>query len=139
MNNVTAPARPLKPSMMLTAFATPATAITVSGNETVGSSTTGNFSQVGGTHTVTGDLNLGAGFNVSASFVASGGTVSAANAYVGGTSAAAGGGSNGDFLSFGGATVNIPGTLRVYPSTDVFSDNILAVGGASLAEVVWVA
>jgi hypothetical protein len=109
-----------------------ASTLTVSGNETVGSSTTGNFSQVGGTHAITGDLNLGAGFNVSASFVASGGTVSAANAYVGGTSAASGGGSNGDFLSFGGATVNIPGTLRVYPSTDVFSDNILAVGGGTL-------
>jgi hypothetical protein len=106
--------------------------LSVSGNETVGNSTTGNFTQAGGTHTITGDLNLGAGFNVSASFAASGGTLAAANAYVGGTSAAAGGGSNGDFLSFGGATVSIPGTLRVYPSTDQFSDNILAVGAGTL-------
>jgi hypothetical protein len=81
--------------------------LTVSGNEYIGVQSQGTFNQNGGTHTIGSNLFLG-GSNSGAlgEFNLDGGTLSAANVYVGGS---AGQG----ILAIGNAALTVGGTLNV--------------------------
>jgi len=100
-------------------YALNAGSLTVSALEIIGFGGTGNFNQIGGTHTISGSLNIGldnfAGTGTG-TYTLSGGILSAASVYVGGSS----------FLGLGGygiltvsetGSLTTPGALKVFNAT----------------------
>jgi hypothetical protein len=82
-------------------------------SEIIGDSGTGSFSQSGGVHTSVGNMNIGANIGASGTYSQSGGATNAANIFVGGRSAGAGGAG---VLSIGGSSsiMTVPGMIKVY-------------------------
>ena len=109
-----------KPAIGTYNLSNTASVLTVSGSEYIGTSYsgtnfstagTGTFNQTGGTHTISGDLNLASNTNSAGNFNLSGGTVSANGVWVGGTSINAGGYG---VLNVSGSGVLNANTLQVY-------------------------
>jgi hypothetical protein len=93
------------------------------------------FSQTAGTHTITNNLQLSPGAAAFASYIISGGTVSAPNVYVAGSTTTAGG--SVDFAITGGS-MTVSGNLKVWniPGTSVgLTSGSLSVGSIDLSGV----
>ncbi|MGD0464880.1 MAG: PEP-CTERM sorting domain-containing protein [Tepidisphaeraceae bacterium] len=98
--------------------------LNVSGNEYIGYYSPGTFNQNGGTHTIGSNLFIGSATSgASGNFNLDGGTLSAANVYVGGSASPG-------VLALGNAALTVSGTLNVASTTGSY---VFQAGGTLTA------
>jgi hypothetical protein len=100
--------------------------LTVSGDETIASAGSGAFTQLAGTHTISGNLSLATSFSGNGSFTMSGGTANiTGSAYVGGTSSTLGGQGA---ININSGNFTVGATLKIWNSIN----NVVNLSGGTL-------